>query len=104
MFLILLLLPGFLSTLIYYKLSNKNNINILITYGSYTFIINLFIFIIIYLTNRLERLNDLNNLTTKFTLVYLLLAFVFAIVVPFLFEILRRNIKIEIKAKKEVKK
>ncbi len=105
--LITIFFPTFLSLIILKKWKNKNYKELIFLYPIYNLFINLLVLICICVHHKGEILSFNENFNIlNFNLKYMILAIIFAIIIPILFEYLNKNcqIVIEIKRDKNEKK
>lgn len=99
---ICLFFPAFISLSVLERINKKKEIIERINrYAIYNILINTLVLLIVaYLTNFQKLSLDSNTFSTVFSLKYLVIASIIGLILPYMFNYVRKNFKIEIKREK----
>jgi len=102
---IILLFPTFITLNILKRRTQKNYKDLLFDYPIYNIIINLITMIIVYLYKRNQIINVIENFNVmNFCIKYLVIAVIIAIIIPYVKELIIKNINLKIEIRRDKKK
>lgn len=102
---IILLFPAFITLNILKSRTPKNYKDLLFDYPIYNIIINLIAMIIVYIYKRNQIINVIENFNVmNFCIKYLVIAVIIAIIIPYVKELIIKNINLKIEIRRDKKK